>query len=157
MFSKKSKNLMVLTFMFQVFITLTLLQMSRPLEALQLQLTFFADEANQLINFWSPQDLYYFQAHYLFDYIYPFIYAGLLYNLLKDLSSKLNVKKIAYGAAALDLIENTFHLLMVKKIIGVQSVAVFLAASAASLKWLLILFLIVLVIANLGQRFKKRF
>ncbi len=94
---------------------------------------------------------------YYLDFIYPFIYGTLLVQLSVDLKMPKNLFILGYVAGALDLTENTGHALLVNQVIPVETVYTFLAATAAGVKWSLVLFLIVLIITNLGQGLKKSF
>ncbi|MGZ3725487.1 MAG: hypothetical protein ACXWQQ_06790 [Pseudobdellovibrio sp.] len=156
-FSKKTKVLFLVGCVFQFMITWILCHMARPAEALQIQFTFTHGSYIQLINGWSPHDVSTYLSHYYLDYIYPFIYALFFVSITSDLKFSPVVQWLGPIAGAFDLIENTFHIFLIKQVWPNETFFVSLAAGAANIKWFLILVLIILIIANLGQGLKKSF
>ena len=121
--------------------------MSDPSSAIQSQFAFSADAFSKIVNEWNNLDRSIFLTHYLFDFIYPFIYGRFFYLALSKKS------KLPVIASVCDLIENTFHFLMLGQYIPISTAATALAAVSASVKWaLLIVSVLILIVAYLRKR-----
>ena len=141
--------------------------MSNPLTAIQMQFTFRADAFSKIVNEWNNLDRSIFLMHYLFDFIYPFIYGRFFYLTIKcvlHLKPSGEVFRLVLTRSLLlpgivtvcDLIENTFHFLMIGQYIPINNTATGIAAFCAGLKWYIIFVCsLALMVMYLMKRLKK--
>ncbi len=114
---------------------------------LGLQFAFSADVARTIIRLWGPEGLS-LTAHTMWiDYIYPLFYATFLSSTIAYFCDIWNMfsqpARIVFAilpflAAFLDYVENTLHLIVFSQFPNVSGKLVFLASIAATAKWLLV-------------------
>lgn len=147
---------LVLTIFFQLSISFILASMSESAGSILIQFSFTEQAFIEIVSRWNEFDRAKFLLHYYPDMIYPFVYSVFLYFCARDLGINKSFMRLAPIAAGGDLIENILHVLMLNNNITVSSAYVFLAATAALIKWLCIAILLSLIAFNLRKRFKER-
>ncbi len=116
-----------------------------PEKLVVLQTTFSKMKFLSIIGAWKlagvlPQ----FTAHFYFDFFHPVWYGIFLASLMalalnaNEVSRRLDgLLFIPFAAAALDLVENIVHVMLLSDIRTVTDAKIFIGASAACLKWAL--------------------
>lgn len=140
----------------QIAITLVLAKLPEPTDILRIQTAFTLESFQSVLRHWSEADRHNFLLHYVFDFFYPWAYGFFFYFLLEDLPGIAKFKNLALLAGLSDELENCLHWMLVNRTIDLHPVSIFAGATFSMAKWLLLLFLTVLVIAHLGKRFKQR-
>ncbi len=101
-----------------------------------------------------------FKLHFIPDYFHPIWYSVFLASLMAlafnsaRVSERLNfLLLMPFIAGALDLVENTMQLIIISDIGGITDTKVFVAALAATTKWILvgIAMLMTIVLAVVGK------
>ena len=145
------KAALALVLLFQLAILIILNPLPNPLDALRLQLTFSAQEYSAITAAWTEAQRQAYLHHYYLDFIYPLIYAGALILLLKKFRSPVPQTILALPVlmAVADEIENICGLYLILNPDNLSQAVVVIGASAASLKWGLLLLILIL----LGRRY----
>ena len=139
------------SFTLQILISLILRNMPQPLDFLKLQTAFTVSSFTAVVVGWTDITRATFLSHYLLDFLYPIFYSLAFFYCFKDFRMKPIYGKLALLAGLCDEVENTFHALLVNQNISVTGLPVFLGAFFATLKWLLLFYLTVLIIDKLRQ------
>ncbi len=144
-------------FILTAFVMLILDAQLRPVgcpDMISLELAFTKSAFNQILNACGAEGI---RSHLIMiwvDYLFIFAYTGFLANLLGSL---LKGRGIDYGraltffsfpivAGVLDLIENTILLIQLPNIESLNGGLIFLASSAAAIKFILIGITIILIL-----------
>ena len=131
-------------------------------EMISLELVFTKSALNQILSSCGEEGI---RTHLIMiwvDYLFIFSYIGFLGNLLGsllrgiDYDKALNLFSIPIIAGALDIIENTLFLVQLQNTESLSGLLIFLASSAALVKFILIAITIVLILYYLFNK-KPRF
>lgn len=141
-------------FIVQIVQILWLSNMQQPSDAIRLQLAFSKNSFLSITEAWNQMDQSIFLMHYMFDFFYPAFYGIFLFLILKKMNFK-SARYLPFAAATFDLIENTFHFMLVSGYLPVLDPLVFTGGTASLFKWILVAISLILIAANLRQRFKK--
>ncbi|NOY79126.1 MAG: hypothetical protein GXO76_14835 [Calditrichaeota bacterium] len=114
---------------------------------LGLQFAFSADVARTIIRLWGSEGLSLIARTMWIDYIYPLFYATFLASTISYFCEtwamfrqwvRILFAIVPFFAALLDYVENTLHLIIFSQFPEISGTAVFWASVAASIKWLLV-------------------
>ena len=145
-----------MTITLQLGISVILAGLPNPFDFLRIQTAFTVPSFLNVISGWTDFNRATFLLHYTLDFFYPWMYSFFLFFLLEDLASLGRFKFLAPLAGLCDELENLLHMLLINRNLEITGSPVFFGAFFASLKWLLLLGLTLLILAHLGQRFKNR-
>jgi len=114
---------------------------------LGLQFAFSSDVVRTIIRLWGPEGLALIAHTMWIDYIYPLFYATFLASAISYFCETWNMfsqparmvfTMLPFAAAFLDYIENTLHLIVFSQFPDISGTFVFWASVAATAKWLLV-------------------
>lgn len=137
---------------FVMFILDAQLRPSGCADMISLELVFTKANLNQLLDTCGEDGV---RSHLIMlwvDYLFIFAYIGFLGNLLGslvrgiDYEKALSIFSIPVIAGALDVIENTIFLYQLQSIDTLSGALIFLASTAALMKFLLIALTVVLIL-----------
>ena len=131
-----------------------------------LELAFSAGEFARVLREWGPQGVAaYERSTFLVDYWFPLAYALLLASLTAQVTGdpgrpagrrQSALLALPILAAALDWLENTVHLLLLRAMASISTLAVMTASLAALVKWFLLAVSIVVVLLACAGRLRAR-
>ncbi len=114
---------------------------------LGLQFAFTPQTARTIIQLWGREGAALIARTMWVDYIYPLFYATFLASCLAYFSRKWKMFGprtlfvlilLPFFAAFLDYVENTLHLILLHQFPALSAHLVFVASTAATIKWLLV-------------------
>lgn len=118
-----------------------------PNGILGLQFAFSVEAARTIIQLWGPQGAALIAHTMWIDYVYPLFYATFLASAVVYFSKKwdmfgprtlVGLTVPPYLAALLDYVENTLHLILLHQFPHLSAGLVKAASIAATVKWLLV-------------------
>lgn len=155
----------VLYFLSQILIG-HILERIGPADVLALQTTFSAHRFLEILGQWGERGVSVYMSHFTLDFIHPVWYALFLSSFMAWLTARpekepsrgmLILFFLPYVAGACDLIENTIHVLLLRRVVPVSEAPVFFSALCANTKWLLAGISVIAVLAlGVKRLFRKR-
>lgn len=127
----------------QAIIVSMLLQLDHG-DPLTFQLTFSRTVFMDILQKWGQTGIETYKRHFFVDYPHAFIYAGLLASVIAYLTAEqdrrpaqvhLLLFSVPYAAGLCDLAENTLHLILISKPVGVPATLVKISATMTWTKW----------------------
>ncbi|MDI6797735.1 MAG: hypothetical protein QMD09_12355 [Desulfatibacillaceae bacterium] len=115
-------------------------------DPLMLQITFSKERFLEILGGWGRWGVGLYKSHYWFDFVHPIWYSIFLASFIAWLSAKKGVSPskgllllfcLPFAAGLCDLVENTFHVLMLNSVIRITAFSVAASAAFANTKWLL--------------------